>query len=115
MANPERGEVELKAGDKTYILRLSLNELCVLEERFDKSISEIAGTLNDPATFRIGTFRAVVWAGLAGNEPRPSEAEAGDIIAAATLPVTMEAVQKAFALTMPAAAADAGEAAEGNV
>jgi hypothetical protein len=61
MANALRGEVDLQVGDKTYTLRLSINAIAEVETLLDKGINEILATL-DPATARIGTLRAILWA-----------------------------------------------------
>lgn len=102
MANPHKGEVELKAGDETYILRYSIDAICALEKRMGKSFPVIAGDMNDPEKFTVGLVREVLYAGLEENHPELSLKDAGElIIAAGGLVGVMQVVSEGFAAAFP--------------
>jgi hypothetical protein len=65
MANPHRGEVELKAGEKTYTLALQINEWAAIERRFKVSggqlIGEVVAMLSNPKSFRFGAAIELLW------------------------------------------------------
>ena len=102
MANPLRGEVELKAGEKTYVLRYTTNALVELEERTGRSVMDIA---NRPS---FKDARALVWAGLIHANPDLTLEQAGEIMDAAgfteAIQAASQALRKAF-----------GRAVEGNL
>jgi hypothetical protein len=75
MANPLRGEVDLVVGEKTYLLRLSINGVVEAETLLDKSVNEIIQSID-----RMGTLRALLWAALREHHPSLSLFDAGDII-----------------------------------
>lgn len=95
MANPHRGEVALVAGDQTYTLVYTTNSLCELEESLGQSIEQIVNNMNH---FKVR--RAVVWAGLMKHH-KMSITEAGDVMDAAGVPATVEAVEKAITAAFP--------------
>ncbi|HEY8414809.1 MAG TPA: GTA-gp10 family protein [Thermaerobacter sp.] len=101
MANPLRGEVELKAGERTYILRYTTNALVRLEEEFGKSVIQMAENAS------IKEARALVWAGLLHSHPNLTMEQAGDIMDEAgfteAIQAASQALRKAF-----------GRAAEGK-
>lgn len=98
MANPHRGEVELKAGDKTYTLVYTINSLCELEKTTEKSVDEVLSEINS-GNPRLLAIRDLFWAGLLKhhkmtvNEAGEVMDEAGPILAAVTS-------QKAIALAL---------------
>lgn len=96
MANPHRGEVELKAGEKTYTLVFTINAVCELESHLNKSVTEIVGSMD-----RITVVRAVLWAGLQHHHKLTLE-EAGDIMHAAGAAATSAAINQAMTLAFPA-------------
>jgi hypothetical protein len=106
MANRERGEVELKAGDKTYVLRFGMNAVVEVETLMDMGIREIAAKLQNPDDFRIGTWRAVLWGALHEHQPSLTLLDAGDILGAAGVQPVVEALSQAMMLTFPEAKAD---------
>jgi hypothetical protein len=107
MANPHRGEVALKAGDKAYTASFSINAMCDLEQLMRRSIVEIAMELemveSNPTTLRMGTVRAVTWAALRQHHPELTEADAGDILAEAGFAEVMKVVLQAIYAAFPAA------------
>lgn len=105
-ANPLKGEVDLVAGEESYVLALSINEIVKLEELLDVGIVEIAAWFANPEQIRVGNMRATLWAGLQRHHPGLTLDDAGDIIAAAGLgPVVQklgEAIQASFPEAAPA-------------
>lgn len=80
MANKHRGEVSLQALGQTWKLRFSTNSLCELEEQAGEPLQSLAGKMDNPETARIGTLRAILWAGLLDNHEGITLRQAGDII-----------------------------------
>lgn len=107
MANPHRGQVDLKAGDKVYTLSFSINAMCELEEQIGEPFPKIAAGLNDAAGVKFSTVRALVWASLRDHHDDVSLEAAGDLVEVAGLPSVMTAIGKAFANAFPAGAAKA--------
>lgn len=109
MANKDRGEVDLVAGGKTYTLRMSLNAVAEIEELLDKGINDIAAMVRDPADFRIGTWRVLLWGSLREFHKVTLE-EAGEIMGAAGIDLVVDVVGEAMKLAFP----DAKEGGEKN-
>lgn len=97
MANKQKGEVEL--GD--YTLRYSINALCELEDASGMSAMQLANTLGDEESFSVKTLRLMVWGGLVDNHEDITLKQAGEIINDLGAPKIMEAINKAFELSMP--------------
>lgn len=99
MANPLKGEVDLVCGDKTFTLRMAINEIVQLETLLDMGVMEISALLSSSSP-RLGAWRAALWASLQCHHKGTTLEDAGDIIAAAGLPEVMgrvgEALQAAF-------------------
>ncbi len=100
-ANPQKGEVSLPVPDgETLTVLLSINALCLLEERLDKDATQIGAMIvtNQRMTF----MRAVLWAGLQEHHPKIDEKAAGRIIALVGAPkaaeVMLESFTKAFGI-----------------
>lgn len=83
-ANKHRGEVELKAGDKTYVLRYTTNALVRLEDELGKPATVLGDSFREA--------RALFWAGLLHAHPEITVEQAGEIMDEVGL---TEAVQKA--------------------
>lgn len=83
MSNKQRGEVSLKAGDESYILRYSIDAICVMEGELGKGFAAIAGELSNPDKISITLARAVLWAGLKEHHSDITLKEAGELIPAA--------------------------------
>lgn len=80
MANLHKGEVELKAGDSTYILRYSIDAICSLEDDLNMGFPVIAADMSDPRKMRISSIRKVFLAGLREHQPDMTLKRAGDLI-----------------------------------
>lgn len=100
MANAERGEVDLVAGDATYTLRLSYNAIAEIETLLDKGINEITGMLRDPEDFRISRWRVLLWGGLREHHKLSLE-EAGEVMRLAGIDPTVAAIGTAMKLGFP--------------
>ena len=103
MANPHRGEVEMKAPSGTFTLRLSINAIAEIENLLDQGINEIAASLADASRMRLATLRAIVWGGLRENHPDLTLFAAGDLISEVGVDGITDAVQQAFTLAFPKA------------
>lgn len=100
--NPHKGEVELKAGDKVYVLRYSIDAICELEERTGKGFPVLAMEMMDPNRLRIGLVRDILHAGLLEKHPDITLKEAGELmLAAGGVDVVMKSANKAFAVAFP--------------
>lgn len=106
MANPLRGEVEIVVGPRTYTLRLATNALIEAETLLDKGVGEIADMLQDPAAFRLGTARALLFAGLRERHPNLSLFDAGEIIGELGIAPIVQKLGESMAAAFPAAEAD---------
>lgn len=105
MANPQKGEVSFEADGKTWTLRYSANALCELEDHLSRGVVDIASELQSwgppvgpdgkssgetperaaerVKLIRLGTLRAVFWAGLRDHHPDIDIRHAGDLLVAA--------------------------------
>lgn len=45
-ANPERGEVDLVVGEKTYTLRPSMNAICAMQKRTGKTYGQLLNSID---------------------------------------------------------------------
>jgi hypothetical protein len=45
-ANPERGEVDMVVGEKTYTLRPTMNAICVMQKRTGQNYGEILASID---------------------------------------------------------------------
>ena len=82
MANSIKGEVDFPVGDKTYRLRLSINEIIQVEDLLGIGIIKIAGMFNDVESLTAGSVRAVLWGALR-EHPSPTHAKNGRRVPAA--------------------------------
>jgi hypothetical protein len=93
MANPNRGEVSLVAGETTYTLVFTINAICEAEEATGQNL---LGDLT-----RLSTLRLMLWAALRTHQPDMTKARAGEIIMAAGVEAAQTAVGEALALAFP--------------
>jgi hypothetical protein len=107
LGNPQKGEVDLKAGEKTYRFRLSMNTLCEMEDHFGKTFNEIMADLGEKPSMK--GLRTVVMFGLRDNEPAPNEKEAGQVIDEVGVTAINEALKKAIKTAFPDVQESAGE------
>lgn len=104
--NPHKGEVELKAGDKAYVLRYSIDAICAIEEKLGKNFLRIVAEMQNPATMTVTMMREVLHAGLAERHPELTLKEAGELLVAAGGVVgAMQKVNEAFGAAFPQAEA----------
>lgn len=85
MANPERGEVALTVGDRSFTLVLDLNAICELEDFLstpDRPVT-IGQVFLMAARESYRHIRALVWASLRRHHSDMSITDAGDLIEAA--------------------------------
>jgi hypothetical protein len=106
MANPHKGDIELQAGEQTYTLRYSVDAICELEDRLDKSFPVIAMEMTDPVKRRLSVVREVLRAGLREHHPDISLKEAGELlVAAGGAPLVLAKIDQAFMAAFPQAEA----------
>lgn len=98
MANRRKGEVELEAGERIVMLRFSTNAICTLEDDLGVGINELGGQMGDPSKFKLSMLRSIVRACMTD---KVTPEEAGDIIDAAGIEATGEAIGKAFQAAFP--------------
>jgi len=103
MANPIKGEVDFPVGDKTYRLRLSINEVIEVEDILGLGIIQIANMFNDVNALRASTVRAVLWGALREHHPEIDLLAAGDIMGEARLLPTIQHVAEALQAAFPKA------------
>ncbi|KFC62779.1 hypothetical protein FF80_03346 [Devosia sp. LC5] len=103
MANELLGEVDFPVGDKTYRLRLSINQIIQVEDILGMGIIKIAGMFNDVENLTAGSVRAVLWGALREHHPEIDIMGAGDIMAEARLQPTIEHVGRALQAAFPTA------------
>jgi len=101
MGNPQRGHVDLRAGDESYRLCFSINAICELEEETGKTINQISESLNDPQTMRMSLARAVFWGATRDAHPELTVTDAGAVIDEVGFHGAMEAIGQAFMLAFP--------------
>lgn len=102
MPNPLKGEVDLVAGETTYTLRMSINEIVQLETLLDMGVMEISALLGEAANPRLGAWRAALWASLQCHHKGTTLEDAGEIIAEAGFANVMAKVGEALQAAFPA-------------
>ena len=82
MANPERGEVALIVGDRTYTLVIDVNAVCELEELLSTPDQPVtSGQVFLLAAQRsVRHIRALVWASLRRHHPEMELSHTGQLI-----------------------------------
>ena len=101
MANSLKGEVELEAAGKSYVLRFSVDAICSLEERLGKGFPVIANEMQDPLTVTLSMVRHLLHAALHEAQPEMTLIQAGELITQAggmvkVLGKVSEAIAAAF-------------------
>ena len=107
MSNPLRGEATLAAGGIAYTLVYDINALCMAQEAVDVDIDVLLEEVERGK--RLSIIRALLWAGLARRHSC-SLLDAGDIMTAAGVKATAEAVRGGLVAAFPAAVEDAAPA-----
>ncbi len=64
MANPERGEVDLVAGESVYTLALTMNGICELEARTGKTYGELVQAISYGARLNMTVLQEMFWQSL---------------------------------------------------
>lgn len=106
MPNPHKGDIELKAGDATYVLRYSIDAICSLEDDLDKGFPAIAAEMSDTAKVRISSVRQILLAGLREHHPELTLKQAGELIVSAGGAITvLGKIAEAFSAAFPEAEA----------
>ncbi len=82
MANPERGEVDLVAGESVYTLALTMNGIAELEARTGKNYGEIVQMMSPGARINITITLQLLWQTLkrAHGKQFPTLASVGDFV-----------------------------------
>lgn len=100
--NQHKGDVELKVGDVSYVIRYSIDAICSLEQEMDKGFPAIAADMGDPAKMRISAIRQVFHAGLREHHPDMTLQQAGELIVdAGGAVVVLGAIGQAFNAAFP--------------
>lgn len=107
MANPEKGETDLKLDGKTFIICLTAHEIVKIEQLYDVGITEIS-TWFQSQNMRLWRMQALLWAALQRHHSEVTIDQALDMIATsenlkAVLPKLIEAINMSFP---PAVASD---------
>ena len=82
MANPQRGEVPLKVGDRTYTLKLDMDAICTLEgilstpQQLVTLADVFTGVLRNSHVYA----RALLWALLRRHHADVTLGQAGDLL-----------------------------------
>ncbi len=79
MANEERGEVELVAGEDRFTLCLSMNAICRMQTRTKKTYGELLQSMRN---LDIAALRDIVWMTLEKyhKDTFPNPEKVGDLI-----------------------------------
>lgn len=108
MANPLKGEVDLVCGDKTYTLRMSINEIIQLGKLTGMKVKALSAALADTDDVDLDLWRSALWTALQEHHKHGVSLEdAGEIMAGVTIPVTIAKVSEALQLSFPAPEEDA--------
>lgn len=100
MANALRGEVDIEVDKKTLTLRLSINAMAEAETILGAGIADIIGELQQNP--KVGTLRALLWAGLREHQPKTTLADAGEIIGALGVQRAAEVIGDSLSKAFPA-------------
>jgi len=99
MANPLKGEIEVKLGSKTYKCRLTIDALVRIEDELDAGILEIATAIGE-AKVRIRTLLAVLRHALRGGGNDFDDKKVGSIISEVGIVVASTEVAKLLVATL---------------
>lgn len=105
MANSQKGEVELKAGDTAYVLRFGWNEIAEVETLLDVAFfTDLLPKFNSPLSIRAGEWRALMWAALRGGGHADIDLlAAGEVLNLIGVDGAGVAIGEAVALAFPTA------------
>jgi len=103
MSNTHRGDVDVKAGNKIYTLRLSVGALVQLEEHFGLGINQIAQKLSNTENMRLTDWVAVMWAAMRKHQPSATQEQASELIDDLGLEEAINALGRAMQAAFPPA------------
>lgn len=106
MANPHKGEVSFKAGEKEYILSFSANALVELTEVLGLETDDLVEKFKDKS-IKLAQMRIVFWQGLLDHHDELSLDDAKKILKHLKPSEMGSLIGQAFVLSMP-------QAPEGN-
>lgn len=99
MANREKGEVTVQQGDKTYTLRLGMNELCEIEGATGIKMGALSQELASGSAI---LSRAAFWAALhGGGHTDIGLTEVGQIISELGIQAATLKLMDAFSVAFP--------------
>lgn len=98
MANPERGQVEIKTDGQTYTLKFSSNAICEAEAASGRPFGDLCNGLGQ-ADF--SAIRVLLWAGLKPAHKDMTLDKAGDIMDDVELLELAPILDKAIELAFP--------------
>ena len=101
MANPHRGAVAVRVGEREWTFSFSINALCELEDCLGKPVPQIVDALGDPANVRMTDVRALVWAAMLDHHDGVSLKEAGKVASDIGVVTCLEKVGKALEIAFP--------------
>lgn len=119
MANPHKGEVSFKAGEKDYILSFSANALVELEEHLGFELDELIKKFAD-GKIKLAQMRVMFWQGLLDHHDGLSLDDTKAILKTLRPAEMGQLIGRAFALAMPSVPEDSapppqpGEPASGT-
>lgn len=80
MANHARGQLSVKYNGSDFILALSVNSICDLEEKSGQTITEIIGDIGTPAKTSMIKIRLLFWAMMLESKPDATLQDAGVLV-----------------------------------
>lgn len=101
MANKHKGEVTLQVGSVAYVMRLSVNALCYLEEATGKPVNQVMSELQNGSDIKLGTLRQIVHASLVEQHKDVDLEKAGDIMEEAGIKVVVDKLTEALLAAFP--------------
>lgn len=93
MANPLKGEVPITIGGTSYVLKLSYNALCDVEQSMGQKAPEI---IREVGTGSWTAARALFCAALRHSKPDLTLEQAGELIQSMGMKASTEALTNAF-------------------
>lgn len=110
MANPLRGEVDLRCGGKSHTLRLGIQSLILLEKRFGASVPRIMQErFSDPNNLMVSDMLTLLWVALQRADGGPSEDEVAGIMDEAGLQACGKAIGDLLAATFATGGTEGSE------
>lgn len=82
MANRQKGEAEIQAGGKTYVLRMTMTSMCQAEDKMstpDKDVTFVE-IMQKADRGSMRHMRVVFWAALLPHQPHMTLQDASDVI-----------------------------------